>query len=866
MSFSGIKDSAAKTNDNNKPSSSSSIVNNELTKSKNSMKKEMNFSNADILNNILGSSSSSKTLTTNKAVKTLNLIDSDDDDDIKTNKRANSRTIFNNNNSTIHNIQISNNKPPINNFNATTNMKQSTINLVNTKSITPKNELKLSSSASSGDNTNVKKKGRERLPSDMKQLYSDSLNKYSTSQKTRVNPKTLQHIDETSNDGEPKKRKRGVIDVTDSGNGIVDADEYTVLKAIEKKEKKISKRFIAPEEDEPDTDESKEDPLDYIDERNDINNDELDDEVDAEKHEISVNGTVSKRKYKLRKDRTYVIDELSDNDADDNYHEGDESGDGDDNGDEYNDVNGDDSINEDADESDAEIVEGEVINSDEEEEDDEEDEEEDMIDEKDIANETIIEEDIESDDKEEDEEGEEGEENNNKSEDMQPITTTTTTTTTVDDNDNSILDDIISGGGGSGDGGNITETKPVDNNNDTATTITIETEIKEKEQDVDVVVVVPVDITIPDDNKNKKNKDTDDNISITDRLKEFKKFLVAIMNEQIDNESFIASKVDYNQLEIHNYMSSVFEIIKAIVSPDAPNKTIPLIVRIPPENVWIGNADSKKYKNIESYMFKVVKYVTSFSFEALSKTSPICFICDDEKCPTPQKYYILKTHLRIPLKNNNATATVASPPSYKEETLEHIMCATSLRFLTSIMFIRLYKQLLIQDITDVVSDVKEELADNNDSIDTTTTTTPNQLFKLCIGRMLKNNEYISTRAEEIRDIMSYFYCMIPENTSRKIQKLLMEKNPSLSLKRESIDFWLNKNLITQSSAEKKKKLSSSSTSTTATTTTTTAASSSDGASKKKRTSSKTTATDKNTKTKTDKKQNNTQKSNKKQKK
>ena len=864
MSFTGIKDSATKTNDN-KPSSSSSIVNNELTKSKNSMKKEMNFSNANILNNILGSSSSSKTLTTNKAVKTLNLIDSDDDDDIKTNKRANSRTIFNNNNSTIHNIQISNNKPPINNFNATTNMKQSTINLVNTKSITPKNELKLSSSASSGDNTNVKKKGRERLPSDMKQLYSDSLNKYSTSQKTRVNPKTLQHIDETSNDGEPKKRKRGVIDVTDSGNGIVDADEYTVLKAIEKKEKKISKRFIAPEEDEPDTDESKEDPLDYIDERNDINNDELDDEVDAEKHEISVNGTVSKRKYKLRKDRTYVIDELSDNDADDNYHEGDESGDGDDNGDEYNDVNGDDSINEDADESDAEIVEGEVINSDEEEE--EEDEEEDMIDEKDIANETIIEEDIESDDKEEDEEGEEGEENNNKSEDMQPITTTTTTTTTVDDNDNSILDDIISGGGGSGDGGNITETKPVDNNNDTATTITIETEIKEKEQDVDVDVV-PVDITIPDDNKNKKNKDTDDNISITDRLKEFKKFLVAIMNEQIDNESFIASKVDYNQLEIHNYMSSVFEIIKAIVSPDAPNKTIPLIVRIPPENVWIGNADSKKYKNIESYMFKVVKYVTSFSFEALSKTSPICFICDDEKCPTPQKYYILKTHLRIPLKNNNAAATVASPPSYKEETLEHIMCATSLRFLTSIMFIRLYKQLLIQDITDVVSDVKEELADNNDSIDTTTTTTPNQLFKLCIGRMLKNNEYISTRAEEIRDIMSYFYCMIPENTSRKIQKLLMEKNPSLSLKRESIDFWLNKNLITQSSAEKKKKLSSSSSS--SSTTTTTAASPSDGASKKKRTSSKTTTatatTTANTKTKTDKKQNNTQKSNKKQKK
>jgi len=141
------------------------------------------------------------------------------------------------------------------------------------------------------------------------------------------------------------------------------------------------------------------------------------------------------------------------------------------------------------------------------------------------------------------------------------------------------------------------------------------------------------------------------------------------------------------------------------------------------------------------------------------------------------------------------------------------------------------------------------------------------LFKLCIGRMLKNNEYISTRAEEIRDIMSYFYCMIPENTSRKIQKLLMEKNPSLSLKRESIDFWLNKNLITQSSAEKKKKLSSSSTSTTATTTTTTtAASSSDGTNKKKRTSSKTTATDKNTKTKTDKKQNNTQKSNKKQKK
>lgn len=822
MSFTGIKDSAAKTNDN-KPSSS--IVNNELTKSKNSMKKEMNFSNANILNNILGSSSSTTTkttLTTNKAVKTLNLIDSDDDDDdIKTNKKANSRAIFGNSN-----------KPPINSFNAAAT-KQSTLNLVNTKSITPKNELKLSSSsnaAATGNNNTTKKKGRERLPDDMKQLYSDSLNQYSTSHKTRVNPKTLQHIDETSNDGEPKKKKRGVIDVTDSGNGIVDADEYTVLKAIEKKEKKISKRFIAPEEDEPDTDESKEDPLDYIDERNDINNDELDDEVDAEKHEISANGTVKKRKYKLREDRTYVIDELTDNDEDDNYNEGDESGDDDDeydNGNHHNDNDNDD-------ESDAEIVEGEVINSggEEEEEGEEDEEEEDMIDENDIAKEKIIEEDIESDDKEEDEEGEkeEEEENNNNNNN--------------NDNDDSILDDIISS--------NIPETKPpVDDNNNVTTTI--EKETKEKQEDIDVIV--PVDNTTTTDKLISVSSSDDDDI--TNRLKEFKKFLVAIMNEQVDNESFIAAKVDYNQLEIHNYMSSVFEIIKSIVSPDAPNKTTPLIVRIPPENVWIGNADSKKYKNIESYMFKVVKYVTSFSFEALSKTSPICFICDDEKCPTPQKYYILKTHLRIPLKTNAAAAAATTPPtpSYKEETLEHIMCATSLRFLTSIMFIRLYKQLLIQDITDVVSDIKEELADDTESTPAFITTT-NQLFKLCIGRMLKNHEYISTRAEEIRDIMSYFYCMIPENTSRKIQKLLMEKNPSLSLKRESIDFWLNKNLITQSNAEKKKKLASSSSSATSSTTT------SDGANKKKRTSKTTISTTKTT----DKKQNNAQKSNKKQKK
>jgi hypothetical protein len=274
----------------------------------------------------------------------------------------------------------------------------------------------------------------------------------------------------------------------------------------------------------------------------------------------------------------------------------------------------------------------------------------------------------------------------------------------------------------------------------------------------------------------------DDNDSIDDQdaettnihERDFKKYILAIVQHKIDKQSVIESNFDINKMVVGLFISIVMEIIKSVLSQsETDHSKNKVVAYIPPESTFIGNAESARFKSIIDFIKNVVRTIINYEFEKHPKKEKKCFLCNGDKCPTPQNYYTLTT-----------ISSADNDDGFVEN--KYNVCVTTLNFVTTMMSLRIFRKLIEQKVDDILDEHVDIISD-----------TPYGVFKSVCDVITKDELFLNTQLLDLQKNLSYMMNILPQDVKASLKLKISETYKNLSP--ESIDFWLD-----HKSVEKKK--------------------------------------------------------------